>query len=86
MVSLPSSVLLVSFLALWTLAQGQTTPGTCPTFPPPAECPPEPENECNDDAKCLQLYPGQGLKCCKEGCDFVCVPPIPPPTPPPQRV
>ncbi|XP_048584021.1 supwaprin-a [Nematostella vectensis] len=85
MASLPSCVLLVSFLTLWTLAQGQVVPGTCPTFPAPQECPPEPDNECENDAQCTLANPGLGLKCCKDGCDLRCVPPIPPPTPPPQR-
>jgi hypothetical protein len=56
------------------------TPGTCPIFSLPEECPPEPDNECKDDANCKILYPGLVLKCCKDGCDLRCMPPIPPPT------
>lgn len=48
-------------------------PGTCPQFPEAAECPPEPDDECDTDAKCAQLHPGLGLKCCKDGCDLRCV-------------
>jgi hypothetical protein len=50
----------------------------CPIFPQPAECPPEPDDECLDDGKCDELHPSLGLKCCKDGCDFRCVPPLPP--------
>ncbi|XP_032225101.2 supwaprin-a [Nematostella vectensis] len=81
MASLPRSVMLVLFLALWTLAQGQTTPVTCPTFPPPDECRPDPDDECKNDSQCLTLYPGLGLKCCKKGCDFRCVAPVRDPAP-----
>ncbi|RUA06518.1 MAG: hypothetical protein DSY43_01860 [Gammaproteobacteria bacterium] len=48
-------------------------PGTCPVLPTAAECPPEPEHECREDADCAKLHPGTVLKCCLEGCDNRCV-------------
>ncbi|XP_031559156.1 uncharacterized protein LOC116295477 isoform X3 [Actinia tenebrosa] len=60
-------------IAFTYVVQAQlVVPGKCPDFPAPAECPPEPDDECRNDVNCAELYPGQGLKCCKDGCDKVC--------------
>ncbi|XP_048583377.1 antileukoproteinase-like [Nematostella vectensis] len=84
---------MASFLSVFVLllavakVSGQNpVGGICPSFPVPEECPPEPDNQCENDNQCSQQFPGLGLKCCKDGCDLRCVPPIPPPTPEPQRV
>ncbi|XP_031559154.1 uncharacterized protein LOC116295477 isoform X2 [Actinia tenebrosa] len=64
-------------IAFTYVVQAQlVVPGKCPDFPAPAECPPEPDDECRNDVNCAELYPGQGLKCCKDGCDKVCTRPI----------
>ncbi|XP_020917403.1 uncharacterized protein LOC110254709 [Exaiptasia diaphana] len=84
-----SSLLLlgVVILAVLDLSFSQEAPGTCPTFPPPEECPDEPDNDCNDDSECAQLS-GEGdvYKCCLDGCDKRCVPALPPPTPAKPRI
>ncbi|XP_032226757.2 WAP four-disulfide core domain protein 2 [Nematostella vectensis] len=77
---------LLTLMALNVATQGVDVPGTCPFFPIPAECPPFPENDCESDDQCAKSHPGLDLKCCKDGCSLRCVPPIPPPTPAPQRV
>ncbi|XP_031574427.1 uncharacterized protein LOC116308182 [Actinia tenebrosa] len=59
-----------------TTSSSKTRIYQCPNFPTPAECPPEPDNECNDDRKCSELHPGLGLMCCIDGCDLRCVPPL----------
>ena len=54
--------------------------GTCPVFPENEECPPEPEDECNSEQECAEIYPGLGMKCCRYYCEMMCVIPEPPPT------
>ncbi|XP_031551368.1 uncharacterized protein LOC116288691 [Actinia tenebrosa] len=48
----------------------------CPTNPPSSASPPGPDQECQNDASCDAKFPGQGLKCCSDGNDFRCFPPV----------
>lgn len=48
----------------------------CPPYPPPSECPPEPDDECQHDKLCNMKYPGLGLRCCQEGCETRCLKPV----------